>query len=52
MIDEQNVFDQPVKNSIKTYNNILTITTGQGDGYTTGCLLFTHSSMNIIRKYQ
>ena len=32
-------FDQPVKNNIKTYENIRKITTGQGDDYTTGCLL-------------
>ena len=39
MIDEQNVFDQPVKNDIRTYHNIQKIATGQGDDYTTGCLL-------------
>ena len=40
MIDGQNVFDQPVKYNIRTYNNILKTTTGQGDDYATGCLLF------------
>ena len=39
-IDGQNFFDKPVKNNIRTYNNVLKITTGQGDDYTTGCLLF------------
>ena len=39
MIDGKNVFDQPAKNDKITYENIRTITTGQGDGYTTGCLL-------------
>ena len=33
------VFDQPVKNNIVTYENIRKIATGQGDDYTTGCLL-------------
>ena len=32
-------FDQPVKNDKVTYENIRRITTGQGDNYTTGCLL-------------
>ena len=38
MIDGQNFFDQPVKNEIRTYDNIGKIATGQGDDYTTGCL--------------
>ena len=39
MIDGKNVFDQPVKNDKVTYENIRNISTGQGDNYTTGCLL-------------
>ena len=39
MIDGKNFFDRPVKNGIRTYNNIRKISTGQGDYYTTGCLL-------------
>ena len=39
MIDGKNVFDQPVKNDKVTYGNIRKITNGQGDDYTTGCLL-------------
>ena len=38
MLDGQNLFDQPVKNNSRTYNNILKITTGHGDYYTTGSL--------------
>ena len=38
-IDEKNVFDQPVKNDKITYENITKIATGQGDDYTTSCLL-------------
>ena len=39
MTDGQNVFDKPVKNNIRTYGNIRKVFTGQGDDYTTGCLL-------------
>ena len=39
MIDGKNVFDQPINSMIKTYENIRKIATGQGDDYTTGCLL-------------
>ena len=39
MIDGRNFFDQPIKNDLKTYNNIRKIANGQGDYYTTGCLL-------------
>ena len=39
MIDGKNVFGQPVRNGKVTYKNIRKITTGQGDDYTTGCLL-------------
>ena len=39
MIDGKNVFDQPVKNHLITYENIPKIATGQEDDYTTGCLL-------------
>ena len=33
------VFDQPVINNLRTYDSIGKIATGQGDDYTTGCLL-------------
>ena len=39
MIDGKNFFDQPIKNDKTTYENIRKIATGQGDDYTTGCLL-------------
>ena len=39
MIDGKNFLDQPVKNNKVTYENIRKIPTGQGDDYTTGCLL-------------
>ena len=39
MIDGKNFFDQPVKDNKVTHENIRKIATGQGDDYTTGCLL-------------
>ena len=39
MIDGINFFDQPIKSDLKTYDNIRKIATGQGNDYTTGCLL-------------
>ena len=39
MIDGKNFFDQPINNMIKTYEKIRKTTTGQGDDFTTGCLL-------------
>ena len=35
----RNLFDQPINRTTKTYEYIRKITTGQGDDYTTGCLL-------------
>ena len=39
MTDGRNFFDQPINSDLKTYENIRKIATGQGDDYTTGCLL-------------
>ena len=39
MIDGKNFFDGPAKNDKVTYENIRKTATGQGDDYTTGCLL-------------
>ena len=39
MTGGQNIFDQPVKSNLRAYDNIRKIVTGQGDDYTTGCLL-------------
>ena len=35
MIDGKNVFDQPIKRYIKTFENIQKITSGQGNDYRT-----------------
>ena len=39
MINGKSFPDQSINNSFKTYENIRKIATGQGDDYTTGCLL-------------
>ena len=39
MTDGKNFFDQPINSVNKTYENIRKIASGQGDDYTTGCLL-------------
>ena len=39
MIDGKNFFDQPTKNDKIAYEKIRKVATGQGDDYTTGCLL-------------
>ena len=39
VIDGRNIFDQLVRNNLITYDNIQKIATGQGDDYTTACLL-------------
>ena len=39
MIDGKIFFGQAINNMTKTYEDIRKITTGQGDDYTTGCLL-------------
>ena len=46
MSDGKTFFDQPVKIDMRTYN-IWEISTGQGDDYTTGCLL----DYNCFKKY-
>ena len=38
-IDGRNFYDQPINDLIKQYNEIRKSLTGQGDDYTTGCLL-------------
>ena len=47
MIDGTKFFDQPTNNMIKKYENIRITTIGQGDDYTTGCLL----DYSYFKKY-
>ena len=37
--DGRNFYDQPINDSIKQYDEVRKISTGQGGDYTTGCLL-------------
>ena len=39
-IDSRNFYNQPINSSIKQYDEIRKISTGQDDDYTTGCLLY------------
>ena len=39
LIDGRNFYDQPINDQIKKYDEIRKVTAGQGDDYTTGCLL-------------
>ena len=38
-IDGRNFHDQPINDSIKQYDEVRKVSTGQVDDYTTGCLL-------------
>ena len=38
-IDGRNFYDQPINNSMKQYDEVRKISTGEGDDYTTGCFL-------------
>ena len=39
VIDDKNFSNQPINSKLKTYENIRKIATGQGNDFTTGCLL-------------
>ena len=39
LIDERNFHNQPINDLIKQYDEVRKVSTGQGDYYTTGCLL-------------
>ena len=46
---EKSIFDQPVKNDLRTYDNIQKNVPGQGAYYTTGCLL-DYAHLMVFRK--
>ena len=50
MIYGRNFFDRTVKNNLITYDNIQKIATGQGDDYTTGCLLDQNYFNNYYKR--
>ena len=39
MIDGRNIYDQPINDLIKQYDEVRKVSTGQGDNYTTSCFL-------------
>ena len=39
MIDGKNIFNKPINSMTKTFENIRKIAAGEGDDYTTSCLL-------------
>ena len=39
LIDRKKFYEQPINDFIKQYNEVRKVSTGQGDDYTTGCLL-------------
>ena len=39
MIDGKNFYDQPINDLIRQYDEVTKVSTGQGDDYTTWCLL-------------
>ena len=51
-IDGKNFYDQPINDSIKQYDEIRKISTGQGDDYTTGCLLDFVYFTDLFTKLQ
>ena len=47
LINRRNLYDQPVDDSIKQYDEVRKVSTGQGDDYATGCLLnYAHFKEN------
>ena len=51
LIDRRNFYDQPINDLVKQYDEIKKTATGQGDDYTTGCLLdyqFFKDHYNLI----
>ena len=49
MINGRNLFDQPIKNDIKKYENIRKTATDQGDDCKTGCLLDYNYFKSIMK---
>ena len=39
LIDRRNFYDQPIDHLIKQYENIIKVSTGQGDNYATECII-------------
>ena len=52
VIDGQNFFDLTVKNNLPTFDKIQKISSSEGDGHTTGCLLDYITLINTIKLLQ
>ena len=50
MVDGKNFSNQPVKSNMRIFNDVRKTSIGQGDDYTTGCLLDKYYKMNIYYK--
>ena len=50
MINGENFFDQPIKNNKVTYENVRNVSNGQGNDYTTGCLLDKMIAVDLSKK--
>ena len=48
IINGKNFYDLPIYSDIKRYKEIRKLTAGQGEDYTTGCLLNLNASKIII----
>ena len=48
-IDGRNFYDQPINDSIKQYEELRKVSTGQGHDHTTGCLLYYAYFKNDFR---
>ena len=46
---EKNVYGQPIDSNIKRYEEFRKLTTGQGEDYTAGCLLYSNYIKNCYR---
>ena len=48
LIDGRNLYDQPISDLIKQYDDVRKVSTGYGDDYATGCLLdYTYFKDNL-----
>ena len=53
-IDGRNIYDQPINDTIKQYDEVRKISTGQSDDYTTRCLLdfnYFEKNYRLIAAY-
>ena len=53
-IDGRNFYDQSVNDSIKQYDEVKKVSTGQGDDYATGCLMdfaYFEKNYRLISAY-